>query len=49
MLDDDWVCCEQGITSAFEELDVPPVLTPEDMSEPHLDELRSGWAFGYGR
>lgn len=40
LLDDDWVCCELGITTAFEEMNVPPILTPEDMANKHLDELR---------
>ena len=37
---DDFACAEFGITTASEELNVPPLLTPEDMVDPSLDELR---------
>ncbi|EGD77121.1 hypothetical protein PTSG_07455 [Salpingoeca rosetta] len=36
---DEYACAEYGISVASEELDIPPLLTPEDMVSPNLDEL----------
>eukprot|EP00045_Choanoeca_perplexa_P015612 m.198310 g.198310 ORF g.198310 m.198310 type:complete len:439 (+) comp17040_c0_seq2:1411-2727(+) len=37
--DDPLDLAEDGVDAAMTELDVPPVLTPDDMTHPHLDEL----------
>jgi hypothetical protein len=45
--DDPLDLAEDGIDGAMTELDVPPVLTPDDMTHPHLDELRWGQRRSY--